>query len=88
MRRNAARTLVFNSLREAGLSPESLTPRTRLGPILQGEPRTTFVRVLNDRVAGLKVAPWDVSIRTVGQYVKMVSSQLPGDDDTPGPRDS
>ena len=85
MSRNYARDAVFGTLKNFGVAPTAVTPKTKFGAVLNTDVRIDFVRELNEKLPGSRRL--DVShlaFFTIGQVVKM--AQLPGEDPTPGRR--
>jgi hypothetical protein len=82
-KRNDARIVVYDTLKNLGIETHALTRETKIAHILHPAIRSDFVEKINSRIIGA-INPTQLSINTVGQVVKFVASQLPGDDATPG----
>lgn len=82
-KRNDARIVVYSTLKDLGIETRSLSRETKIAHILDPVIRSDFVEKINAKIIGA-INPTQLPIITVGQVVKFVASQLPGEDATPG----
>ncbi len=87
MKRHNARRVVYGTLKNLGVDINELTSKARLGQVLDGDVRIGFIQELKEKLPGSRTLnPSQISILTVGQVIRVLSSEMPGDDSTKGRR--
>ncbi|HEY0370938.1 MAG TPA: hypothetical protein VGD79_03000 [Thermoanaerobaculia bacterium] len=78
MNRSSARGIVFGTLKDVGVEPQSVTRKTKLSSVLDDEIVVDFVRRFNQRLPAGKRLDTSHLYFTIGQLVTMAGSTLPG----------